>query len=64
MTTIAEFIALAEEIDIERYQLAAKKMVDNVEKRRKEGKYPPAERAALEKKYFDNIKKMASKKKS
>lgn len=63
MATIAEFLALAEELDVEKCQAAAKKMVDNVEKRRKEGKYAPAERAALEKKYFDNMRNMSKKSK-
>ncbi len=44
-----------------KYKLSAKKMVDNIEAKRKEGKYSPEERAKLEKKFYDNTVKMVQK---
>lgn len=51
-----------EELDegVEEYRNAAKKMVANIEKRRKDGKYTEEERAAIEKKFYDNIVKVAN----
>jgi len=41
----------------------AKKMVDNIEKKRKEGKYSDERRAELEKMFFANMKKIMNKSK-